>query len=82
MRTDGNHNDNLPAATALGQRFRCRSCGNTTEPGDVRIAHRQLGGGTPLLRLADSGYTVIAEDELICGQCESKDLIVATEAEG
>ena len=75
-RTDGNHNDNLPRATALAQAFHCRSCGNDTAAGDVRIKHRQLGEGTPLLRLADRpDYDPVKEDELRCGNgCNSDDL--------
>ncbi len=76
MRTDGNHRIDLPAATALATTFRCRSCSNITAPGDIRIAHRQLGQGTPLLNLADSGYDPIAEDELKCGTCNSDDLVI------
>jgi hypothetical protein len=76
MRTDGHHNGNIGASLALLQRFRCHSCGVITEPGDILIAHRQYGLGTPYLRLADSGYDPVAEDELICGNrsCGSKDI--------
>lgn len=72
-RTDGNH-ATIPAATALSQRFRCRSCSGITEAGDIRIADRQYGRGTNLLRLADSGYDPVGEDFLLCSHCDSNDL--------
>jgi hypothetical protein len=75
MRTDGNHNDNLPRATALSQAFRCRSCSNVTPAGSIRIKDRLYGEGTPLLNLSDrADYDPVAEDELRCGTCNSDDL--------
>jgi hypothetical protein len=76
MRTDAHHSS-IAATVALAQRFRCRSCSNITEVGDVRIKDRLVGEGTPLLRLADSGYDPISEDELRCGGgCNSDDLTI------
>jgi hypothetical protein len=73
-RTDGNHK-NISKAAALAHTYRCRDCGKTTGANGIGIMHRQLGGGTKPLLLSATTYDPISEDEAVCGNCESHDLI-------
>ena len=75
-RTDGNHSE-VTAAAAMALTYRCRDCGETTAGANIRVKDRRTGGGSPMLLLSASGFDPVKEDELICGNCESHDLIAS-----